>query len=97
MGHRRRGLRAGQRPAVWLEERDVGYVLATRRNDDMIITTMGIGGADELIAALPSQATCRCRGSSTRPVCEAIGACRLGACPLRSANVRPGASRSSPS
>ncbi|WP_262287546.1 IS701 family transposase [Micromonospora sp. MA102] len=44
---------------VWLEERDVGYVLATRRNDDMITTTMGTCRADELIAALPGQAWCR--------------------------------------
>lgn len=44
---------------VWLEERDVSYVLATRRNDDMITTTMGICRADELIAALPAQAWCR--------------------------------------
>ncbi len=44
---------------VWLEERDVGYVLATRRNDDLITTTMGTARADELIAALPAQAWCR--------------------------------------
>ncbi|SIM47286.1 DDE superfamily endonuclease [Micromonospora cremea] len=44
---------------VWLEERDVGYVLATRRNDDMITTTMGTCRADQLIAALPAQAWCR--------------------------------------
>ncbi|MEW2386711.1 IS701 family transposase [Micromonospora sp. NPDC047707] len=44
---------------VWLEQRDVGYVLATRRNDDMITTAMGAARADELIAALPVQAWCR--------------------------------------
>ncbi|MEV0734359.1 IS701 family transposase [Polymorphospora sp. NPDC050346] len=44
---------------VWLEERDVGYVLATRRNDDMVTTTMGVRRADELIAAVPARAWCR--------------------------------------
>ncbi|MGW0504067.1 IS701 family transposase [Micromonospora sp. NPDC003241] len=44
---------------VWLEHRDVGYVVATRRNDDMITTTMGRARADDLIAALPAQAWCR--------------------------------------
>lgn len=44
---------------VWLEQRDVGYVLATRRNDDMITDTMGTARADELIATLPAQAWCR--------------------------------------
>ncbi len=44
---------------VWLEHRDVGYVVATRRNDDMITTTMGRSRADDLIAALPAQAWCR--------------------------------------
>ncbi|MEW1584342.1 IS701 family transposase [Micromonospora vinacea] len=39
---------------VWLEHRDVGYVVATRRNDDMITTTMGQARADDLIAALPA-------------------------------------------
>lgn len=38
---------------------NVGYVVATRRNDDMITTTMGIVRADELIAALPARAWCR--------------------------------------
>jgi SRSO17 transposase len=46
-------------PRVWLEERDVSYVLATHRNDDTITTTMGTCRADELIAALPAQAWCR--------------------------------------
>nr|WP_198141555.1 IS701 family transposase [Micromonospora sp. ATCC 39149]QLK01739.1 IS701 family transposase [Micromonospora carbonacea]QLK01740.1 IS701 family transposase [Micromonospora carbonacea] len=31
---------------VWLEQRDVGYVVATRRNDDMITTTMGTARAE---------------------------------------------------
>ncbi|MBB5830040.1 SRSO17 transposase [Micromonospora carbonacea] len=44
---------------VWLEQRDVGYVVATRRNDDMITTTMGTARAEELIAALPARAWCR--------------------------------------
>ena len=44
---------------VWLEQRDVGYVVATRRNDDMITTTMGRSRADELITALPPRAWCR--------------------------------------
>ncbi|WP_080640771.1 IS701 family transposase [Salinispora arenicola] len=44
---------------VWLEHQDVGYVVATRRNDDMITTTMGFVRADELIAALPARAWCR--------------------------------------
>ncbi|WP_375155041.1 transposase [Micromonospora sp. 4G55] len=48
-----------KRLRVWLEKRDVGYVLATRRNDDMITTIMGAARADELIAALPARAWCR--------------------------------------
>ncbi|KXK60122.1 DDE endonuclease [Micromonospora rosaria] len=44
---------------VWLERRDVAYVVATRRNDDMVTTTMGAARADELIAALPARAWCR--------------------------------------
>ncbi|WP_435819224.1 IS701 family transposase [Micromonospora ureilytica] len=44
---------------VWLEQRDVGYVVATRRNDDMITTSMGTARADQLIAALPARAWCR--------------------------------------
>nr|AGS49536.1 mobile element protein [uncultured bacterium esnapd8] len=43
---------------LWLEHRDVTYVVATRRNDDMITTTMGIARADKLIAALPARAWC---------------------------------------
>lgn len=44
---------------VWLEHRDVGYAVATRRNNDMITTTMGTCRADKLIAALPARAWCR--------------------------------------
>ncbi|AVT32590.1 DDE endonuclease [Plantactinospora sp. BC1] len=44
---------------VWLEERDVPHVVATRRNDDMVTTSMGRARADQLIAALPGQAWCR--------------------------------------
>ena len=45
---------------VWLESHDQPYVVATRRNDDMITTTsMGSGRADELIAALPARAWSR--------------------------------------
>ncbi len=40
---------------VWLEQRDVSYVLATRCNDD-VITTACTGRADKLIAGLPAQA-----------------------------------------
>jgi SRSO17 transposase len=41
---------------VWLEERDICYVLATRRNDDMLTTDGATGRADELVAALPARA-----------------------------------------
>jgi SRSO17 transposase len=41
---------------VWLEERDVSYVLATRRNDDMLSTDGRTARADEFIAALPARA-----------------------------------------
>jgi len=44
---------------VWLEERDIAYVLATRRNDDMITTDWGSARADQLIAALPAKAWSR--------------------------------------
>ncbi|WP_192767359.1 IS701 family transposase [Plantactinospora soyae] len=44
---------------VWLEQRDVAYVVATRRNDDMVTTGMGRARADELIAGLPDRAWCR--------------------------------------
>lgn len=38
---------------VWLEERDVSYVLATRRNDDVFTPDGRAGRADEMIAAVP--------------------------------------------
>ncbi|GIF13797.1 IS701 family transposase [Actinoplanes teichomyceticus] len=44
---------------VWLEKHDQPYVVATRRNDDMITTSMGFARADELIAALPGRARSR--------------------------------------
>jgi SRSO17 transposase len=44
---------------VWLEQRDVGYVLATRCNDDVITASAGTGRVDELIAGLSPRAWCR--------------------------------------
>jgi hypothetical protein len=44
---------------VWLEDRDVPYVVATRRNDDMVTTDMARARAEELIAAVPAPAWCR--------------------------------------
>jgi SRSO17 transposase len=41
---------------VWLEERDIGYVMATRRNDDVVTTGMGFVRVDDLVAALPASA-----------------------------------------
>lgn len=41
---------------VWLEERDVFHVLATKCNDTLITTAGGEQRADALIAALPSRA-----------------------------------------
>lgn len=41
---------------VWLEERDVSYVVATRCNDDVMTTDGRTGLVEELIAALPAQA-----------------------------------------
>ena len=41
---------------VWLEDRDVGYVLATRCNDDVITQVGGGGRVDQLIADLPPRA-----------------------------------------
>ncbi|UZG60249.1 IS701 family transposase [Rhodococcus opacus] len=38
---------------VWLEERDISYVLATRRNDDVFTPDGRAGRADEMIAAVP--------------------------------------------
>jgi SRSO17 transposase len=40
---------------VWLEQRDISYVLATRRNDDMLTPDGRTARADELIAALPAR------------------------------------------
>ncbi|GIF13979.1 hypothetical protein FHX34_105476 [Actinoplanes teichomyceticus] len=48
---------------MWLESHDQSYVVATRRNDDMITTSMGTARADDLIAALPGRAWSRiCAG-----------------------------------
>ncbi|AEV85105.1 transposase [Actinoplanes sp. SE50] len=44
---------------VWLESHDQPYVVATRRNDDMITTSMDTARADELIATLPGRAWSR--------------------------------------
>ena len=41
---------------LWLEQRDVSYVLATRCNDDVFTADGRTGRADELIAALPVKA-----------------------------------------
>jgi hypothetical protein len=40
---------------VWLEQRDVSYVLATRCNDDMLTADARTGRVDELIAGLPAK------------------------------------------
>jgi SRSO17 transposase len=40
---------------VWLEERDVSYVLATRRNDDVFTPDGRAGRADEIIAQVPAK------------------------------------------
>jgi SRSO17 transposase len=41
---------------VWLEERDVFHVMATKRNDTLITTAAGEERADALVAALPARA-----------------------------------------
>jgi SRSO17 transposase len=41
---------------VWLEERDVGYVMATRCNDTVITTVGGDARVDRLVADLPARA-----------------------------------------
>jgi SRSO17 transposase len=41
---------------VWLEQRDLPYVLATRCNDDVITPEFGTARADTLVAALPARA-----------------------------------------
>ncbi|MFF7945047.1 IS701 family transposase [Nocardia gamkensis] len=40
----------------WLEQHDIAYVLATRRNDTLNTTGLGQARADELVAALPARA-----------------------------------------
>ncbi|MDJ0420555.1 IS701 family transposase [Rhodococcus opacus] len=40
---------------VWLEERDISYVLATRCNDDVFTRHGRSGRADEMIAAVPAK------------------------------------------
>ncbi|QKT11980.1 IS701 family transposase [Rhodococcus sp. W8901] len=40
---------------AWLEERDVSYVLATRRNDDVFTTDGRTGRADHLIEEVPAK------------------------------------------
>ncbi|ANS28852.1 putative transposase for insertion sequence element [Rhodococcus opacus] len=40
---------------VWLEERDISYVLATRCNDDVFTPDGRAGRADEMIAAVPAK------------------------------------------
>jgi SRSO17 transposase len=39
---------------VWLEQRGISYVLATRRNDDMLTTGGRTARADDLVAGLPA-------------------------------------------
>jgi SRSO17 transposase len=41
---------------VWLEDRDVGYVMATRRNDTVITTAGADARVDQLVADLPARA-----------------------------------------
>ncbi|MDY7089696.1 MAG: IS701 family transposase [Actinomycetota bacterium] len=53
---------------VWLEENDQAYVIATRCNDEVITTRLGLPGADELIAALPRWAWCRIPRQTSTPV-----------------------------
>ena len=44
---------------VWMEEHDQPHVVATRRNDDVVTTSMGFARVDELIASLPGRAWSR--------------------------------------
>lgn len=44
---------------VWLEQHDLGYVLATRRTDELATTAGGHAQAGQLVAALPVQAWCQ--------------------------------------
>ena len=41
---------------VWLEERDVAYVLATKCNDTLITVEAGQRHAEDMIAGLPARA-----------------------------------------
>jgi SRSO17 transposase len=41
---------------VWLEERGISYVLATRRNDDMLTVDGRTARAEDLVSALPARA-----------------------------------------
>ncbi|MEV6602001.1 IS701 family transposase [Actinoplanes sp. NPDC051346] len=41
---------------VWMEEHDQAHVVATRRNDEVVTTSMGFARVDKLIAALPGRA-----------------------------------------
>jgi hypothetical protein len=49
---------------VWHEERDVSYVLATRRNDDVFTPDGDTSRADEMIAAVPQK---QADGTSLQP------------------------------
>ncbi len=40
---------------LWLEQRDIAHVLATRRNDTLVTTGWTQARADELVAALPAR------------------------------------------
>ncbi|AGL19253.1 transposase [Actinoplanes sp. N902-109] len=44
---------------VWMEQHDQPHVVATRRNDDVVTTSMGFARVDELIASLPGRAWSR--------------------------------------
>jgi SRSO17 transposase len=44
---------------VWLEEHDQPHVVATRRNDDVVTTSMDFARVDRLIASLPGRAWSR--------------------------------------
>ncbi|SCE96142.1 DDE superfamily endonuclease [Micromonospora echinospora] len=67
---------------VWLEHREAAYVVAARRNDGMITTTMGTARADQMIVALPARAWCRLSAGAgahgPREYCPAVHALRRG-------------------
>ena len=44
---------------VWMEEHDQPHVVATRRDDDVITTSMGFARVDKLIASMPGRAWSR--------------------------------------